>query len=154
MLQAGLAAERGYNTWQRRRGIIKTEPPLIEPMFGVRQALFSLNGPKEDGSDFGANLLSLFRVFCDAPVAYQDGLLTWPVLEPKPSKFTLAAGFPIQLNAEQNLTQIVLDSAMGLNEVRYIPTTAGNCVARVVFGVPNVRLPKGVQPPRYSEPSQ
>ncbi|CAN5434995.1 hypothetical protein BH11ARM1_BH11ARM1_09040 [soil metagenome] len=151
MYQAGLSGERGYQIWKRRNGRLATELPLLEPELGVRQALFGIGGKRQDGADYGASILSPFRCFSDVPIIFENDVLRWPALEPKPSLLHLTAGFPLDIYPLSNLDSLITDTALGLFEVKYVPITAGMCEARIVLENPK-SIPKAARPPRYSEP--
>ncbi len=156
MLQAGLSAEAGFTIWQRRTGRTAKEPTLLEPLLGMRQALFGLRGKAAEGSEFGQNLLSPMRVFSDGPVILvkreQELLLQWPVLEPKQSLITIAASYPLQIEPRTNLSRLVSTQAFGFTELKYIPDTAGTCEALLKLPEWAKVPPASVPAPRYSEP--
>lgn len=156
MFQAGLSAERGLNVWRRRHGEIGQEPPLLEPMFGLRQGLFRLQGfSREPDVSFAEGLLSPIRLFADVPLRLEERnkelILQWPALEAKPSVLSLATSYEIKLESRTNLPRFRADGVLGSTEVRYTPETAGTCEVRLTLPEWAKALPKWTLPPRYSE---
>jgi hypothetical protein len=158
MFQAGLSAERGFEVWRRRTGQIPKESPLIEPMSGLRQALFRLNGNPDDDAAYAETLMSPVRVFGDVPIRLLERdkalILEWPALEPKPSVLRLVAGYEIQLEPVANLPRFRVDQVLGTSEVRYTPELAGTCEAKLTLPEWAKALPLSRPIPRYSEPSR
>jgi hypothetical protein len=155
MQQAGLAAERGWAIWRRHRGDTGGPDSLIEPLFGVRQALFGLKGAQDPGAEFVAQILSPVRVYGESAVALNDDsgrfFLQWPVLEAKPSMLTLAAAYPLDVAKGKDLAHFEVVQAFGLTELHYIPEIAGDCTAQLILPLWAKRLPRAVPAPTYSE---
>ncbi|HEY0865793.1 MAG TPA: hypothetical protein VGE01_00345 [Fimbriimonas sp.] len=155
MLEAGLAAERGLQTWNRRRGLIAEEAPLPEPMPSMRSALFTANEVKDDEGRFALGLLSPLRVYGWTPLNAATGdtayRLSWPAGEVKPDVLTLAAGFPITLEPFGNIAASSVASSFGFTELRYTPKGAGICEADLTLPGFAEKLPAGVAVPAYRE---
>ena len=155
MLQAGLSAERGLYLWRNHRDETLKVPQLLEPEYGLRQALFSLIGPEEKDLAFMQQVLSPIRVYGDVSLtAIEDAgrlKLTWQVLEAKPSMMSLAAGFPIELTQGGNFTHFKVGEAFGLTELHYIPEFSGDCWAFLSRPTWVKKLPPAIPAPPYSE---
>ncbi|AIE84626.1 hypothetical protein [Fimbriimonas ginsengisoli] len=155
MFQAGLSAERGLEIWRRRTGQTSNEAKLLEPMPGLRQALFRLAGLVTEEARYADTWLSPVRVFSDVPLHVtefeKNYTVEWPVLEPKASVLRLAAGYEIRLDAISNLPRYRVDQALGTTEVLYTPETTGICQARLFLPDWAKPLPRSRSIPRYSE---
>ncbi len=155
MLQAGLSAGRGLETWRRRTGLIATSRPLVEALLGIRQVLFALQEPAAIESDFGKLLLSPLRVMGDVSLTLaqeQEGLmLEWPALEPKPSAFSMSYDLPLVAVAKANLNRLTLTDAYGITEFHYVPESAGFCEALLSLPSAANPLPMAVDVPAYQE---
>lgn len=156
MLQAGIAAERGLFIWRSHRFENVKVPTLIEPIYGLRQAIFGLIGPEDRDVEFMQQVLSPIRVYGDAALtAEKDAArlkLSWPVLEAKPSQLSLAAGFPVDILKGANLAHFKVDQAFGLTDVHYIPEFTGDCSIYLTVPTWVKKLPTAIAIPPYSEP--
>jgi hypothetical protein len=162
MFQAGLSAERGLNVWRRRRALIDQEPPALEPMLEVRQALFGLRGQGILANNFVQALLSPLRVLGSDPlllIEYQVPeseekvfAVRWPAIEAKPALLQLLGAGAIRFGETENLARIEHEQTEGRFEIRHTPTAAGICQVRLSL-LDWPRLPTVTVPvPRYSEP--
>ncbi len=149
MLQAGLSGRRGLEIWRRRAGLIPKEPPLLETMEGLRQGLFGLVGTLRPGADFARRLLSPVKVVSDSWVILnqRDNLLvvSWPVLEPKPSTLSILAGAETTLTEASGLSKLAIERVPSGIQANFVPESAG--IAEAILG-----LPKGVAPPATAAP--
>jgi hypothetical protein len=153
MFQAGMASERGFNVWLRRKGLPTPASSFLEPMPGLRRGLFSLSWPTAEDSGFASYLLSPIRVFSDGPATLtKDSLLQWPVAEPKPSVLTLSGSYPLSAEPTKNLLKFETSSLLGMLEVRFTPELAGLCEAKLLWPAWAAAPPAAVPVPRYSEP--
>jgi hypothetical protein len=150
MFQAGAAAERGIALWNLRRGLIPSEQQFIEPLLGVRQALYSIGNVRGADYDFGLMMLSPVRVYGPQVVNCEQGMLSWTAVDDAVAKLDLASGFPISVIPAANLAQCTSRGALGMLEVTYAPGAPGACQLKLDLG--GQALPKAVTPPRYSEP--
>ncbi|RYG39389.1 hypothetical protein EON81_01260 [bacterium] len=145
LFEAGLAAQKGFDVWKRRRGEIVSEP-VREELFGpMRSTLFG------KGKDpFTVLLQSPLRIYGDASLRAETreaGIcLSWPVVDVKAGVVALASGYPIQISALANLGQFRLAQALGFSEIRYLPETAGTCE---ILMTPSGSLPAWVPPPNH-----
>lgn len=145
MMQAGLASERGLNIYARRMGYIKAEPPLLEPMEGLRQVLFALDS-KVTGNEclFARAMLSDFRVFGATPIFVDrkndDLSMVWDSSGLKAAAFTLASAFPISLSPGPNVERLTVKDSLGFTRVQYSAKTPGVCAAKLT-------LPTYAKPP-------
>jgi hypothetical protein len=155
MLEAGLAAERGLLIWRSHRDASLKVPALLEAEYGLRQALFSLTGPKDKDDMFIQQVLSPIRVYGDVALSATQASgklkLSWPVVESKPSHLSLASGFPVDLLRGGNFSRFKVGQTLGLTELHYIPEFSGDCWA-FLTGPPWVKpLPPSLPVPPYSE---
>lgn len=158
MLEAGLAAERGLNIYRRRVKLADSEPPLIEPMEGMRQVLFAVD-TKVAGTEcaFARAMLSEVRVFGDTPLYLdRDGTsleIAWDTPQPVSASFTLASAYPLGLQPGKNLAGLDVRDALGFTRVQYKSQAAGTCAA--LLNAPDYAkaLPIGTDVPQYSEPA-
>lgn len=159
MFQAGLSGERGLQIWQRRRGLISKEVPLLEPMAELREGLFRLQGnPGESDTAFVEALLSPVRVYGDAPARVflrdKDLILEWPALEPKASIMNVTAAYEVSLEPLANLPRFEIEKTFGSNQMMYTPETTGTCQVKLTLPAWAKPLPKAAIVPKYSEPSR
>jgi hypothetical protein len=148
-LQAGLSGEAGLAIWQTRRRLIAASPKFIEPIFGVRQAVFGISGKHEPGFDFGTYLLSPYRVRGDdQPFLNADWILSWPVVENKPSVLTFDAPAPYAAVPLENIDRLTIENP---NRMVYAPTTAGTCRVQLAMAGRAAVPPATTPVPRYSE---
>jgi len=157
MFQAGLSAEQGMRVWMARRGDSKASSGLIEPMLGVRQALFRLKTTNpEPETAFVEALLSPIRVYGDSPVRlYREDknlIMEWPVLEAKPGIIHITAGYELGFEALSNLPRFQPDQTLGSTDLLYTAETAGVCRVKVTLPPWAKALPLMAPPPSYSEP--
>lgn len=137
MLQAGLSAERGMGVWKRESGGAESTAMYLESALPIRAALFRLIGLQDKADPFVETLLSPFRVFSGESVRLSESSgtfeLSWPVLEAKAGILTVAAPTQIDLDPHANLSRCLVERILGLSEVRYTPTAAGDCVLRLTL---------------------
>jgi hypothetical protein len=150
MFQAGAAAERGLALWKVRRGLLPSEQEFIEPLLGIRQALYLVGNVRSPDYDFGAMMLSPVRLYGAQVLVCDQGTLSWNAIDDSVATINLASAFPISVTAASNLSQCTSRGALGMLEVTYVPVTPGPCQLKVDLG--GQSLPKAVTPPRYSEP--
>lgn len=156
MLQAGLASERGLNIYRRRVGELNSEPLLLEPLEGVRQVLFALEG-KLGGveQDFAKAMLGEIRVFGETPaylVRKEDALsMIWDSHGLKTSVFTLASAYPLTFERGGNLVDFDAKDALGFTRIEFRSQTPGLCDARLNLPAYAKPPPGGIDVPQYSE---
>lgn len=149
--QAGLSGLRGLTLWRRRSNLLDAEPAVVEPLLGVRQAIFGLSGKKVEGTDFGASLYSAFRVIGDIQLSMSaDWQLAWPTVENKPGLFQLVSPVDVSSLPVENLEKLSTEIERFVRII-YTPTVGGTCRADLVVP-PGTDKPPVVQPvPTYSE---
>lgn len=149
-LQAGLSGRKGLAIWRVRRHYLPAVPREIEPLPGLRQAVFGLAGPRTAETAFGVSLYSPIRIIGDIPLYLTaDWHLKWSEIENKPAVFTLKAPTEFTALAAANLTKLVLEIEEGVRFL-YTPTVAGECDVELSFAHPPLVPPITVLP-HYSE---
>ena len=154
MLQAGLAAERGIELWRKRYDPNRPTPSFIEPLFGLRQAIFSLGGDPDPDLPFALGLFSPIRCLSDGPIECTKAdryALEWHIDEVKPGTLLFANAMPLEFFGRDNLPTCASTSVFGLSEIRYIPREIGRCIAELVLAPWANDLPTTVPIPAYAE---
>jgi hypothetical protein len=153
--QAGLAAQRGLGLWRRRNGFSQESPQWLEAALGVRQGLFGLRDHPVEGRAFGDVLASPIRVYGDLSVTLAGDkspyTLAWNAIEAKSTVLTLAASYPLHVDAKTNLDRLKIGQALGLTELRMIPTIAGLAELSVTIPSWAGALPFCQSVPAYTE---
>lgn len=151
-LQAGLAAHRALETYRERRGFATPVAAQVEPMLGIRRALFGLE--PEVPSPFVQSLAGPVRVLAGPPMHVTvagDGLrLVWDHREGDSATLTLLADSAVELFPRVNLSSIRAQQSGGVVTVRYEPRSPGRVEALIRLA-PSTGLPSALPPPRYSE---
>lgn len=155
MLQAGLSCERGLAIYRKRLGQ-DSGPGLLEPMEGMRQVLFALNGTAT-GPDcaFARAMLSELRLF-GPTIAYlerqdQDWNLVWDGQASGAGEFALASAYPITLVKQTNLAALQIEDAFGITKIRYRRSAPGACQAKLSAPSFAKPIPPAADSPEYQE---
>jgi hypothetical protein len=152
LLNAGLAAQRGLQTWLRRRGYIKEEPRMIEPLEGLRAALFSSDKPTDP---FFEILNSPLHVYTDVPLTatVKGGRiqLSWLSPDSAATSMVFVCAGTMAVEAGSNLSGVSASAADGVLTVRCQPAEAGICSLSVTLSA-GANLPHWRAPTSYSEP--
>ena len=150
MLEAGLSAERVREN--RLRALGKNPPKLVEPLPGVRHALFGTRF--DSGITDCSLLLGGMRVLSDLPVvARRDAgtaVLLVPAPSAKPFRLTLSVPPGTEFLADENVT--ALSATPGPDntlELLISPAGPGNCMLRLKTNMD--ALASGTTLPLYSE---
>lgn len=151
-LQAGLSAQRALVLYRQRRGFATPVSAAVEPLLGIRRALFGLE--PEVASSYLDSLASPVRVLGGPPAHVTfagDGLrLVWEHREGDVGSFVLLTDSAVELFPRVNLASLQLQRSPGGVVVRYQPRAAGRVEALIRLA-PTTVLPSAVPPPRYSE---
>jgi hypothetical protein len=152
--QAALSGERGLNIWKRRQGLIKTEPKLLEPLFGVRKGLFSLT--QQGALDpVLSNWLSEIRCYGDQPtwITQSDfGFdLCWKANQRQFGTISVETSYPLNFSSKRNLKSLYSSQRFGYHELRYEPESPGECSANIYLPDWCDPLPITALPPTYTE---
>ena len=154
-LEAGLDAQRGFAIWQRRKGLIASEPALIDPLLGLREGIFALNRVAAPGLDFFKLIQSPLRVGLGSGVwlaqSGTDNVLSWKTSDVKPGEMSFLGVSFLQLAAEENLDTFTTSDANAMITVAYKPKAPGVCSIKAIFPPGFPPVPKEVAPPAYSE---
>ncbi len=157
MLQAGLAAERGLAIWQKRLGLRKDTPPLLEAMESLREDLYG----KEDyrrPPGYGKVLLSDLRAFGDIGVKLMSDnkklILSWQTNDPLPITISLASAYPLTITSLENTEDFQVTQGLGMTLLRIKPKKPG--LGRALVELPEwaTPLPNWQEAPRYTETSR
>jgi len=135
--------------------MIDNEPKQIEPLLGVRQGLFGLQGAEEEGERFALTLLSPIRVFSNAPVSLakrgKEYVLQTKVSEVKQVVVMLASEYPLLASRLTNIAYLKVASALGFTELRFLPDGAGVCEFKLTLPSYGQAPPAAAPVPDYSE---
>lgn len=128
MFEAGLAAERGRETWRRRKGYVPNETPLLEPVEALRQAIYgALPLPAARWE-----MLSAVRSEGERPVklsASKDGaLISWFASGDKPLKLYLPDEAALSVRKGENVSDVARkNEEPGLASWTCSPVAPGLC---------------------------
>lgn len=135
MLQAGLAAERGFAIYARRQGWLLESQPLLETMGSLRKVLFAL---KEKGPEdpFGTAMLKGNRVFGVFGVSISDKgegnfQVTWKVENTPPGKLFLEGVSLESIEPVDNLISASSEEIKNGVLISFTPRAAGACIAKL-----------------------
>ena len=150
MLQAGLAAQKGWRKWAAARELATPKEGLTEPLKWLRDALFA-GGP--NGQVLAA-LRSPVRLLSDGAfeaakmaAGYQ---LSWRATSITPQSFDISWPAGAGLAKVDNLTRIQSVTRPNLLSIEYTAESIGICRAKLVLP-PGIRIPRWSPPPAYSE---
>jgi hypothetical protein len=156
MFEAGLAAERGLVRWKRRVNPSLEIKPPIDPLWGIRKALFGYAAPITPDEPFVTYLRSPMRVYTDAPVwVEQDPIgdrLVWHAMSTRPTTATFASSVSFGLSARHNLgPEFTVTRSLGVTELTATAREPGPCMANFSWRDARLPLPLVQLPPRYAE---
>lgn len=147
MSQAGLAAERGLGVFLQRQAHVLDEPKYLEPLWTIRNTIFSMAQTPRHPSAFAATLLGDLRLFGDPPVRCTgDAAKGFQLIWTETPGFTLASGFPLSATGEG------VTSRHTLGYTSISSTAVGERHATLVVPPWAHAIPVFVPPPRYEEP--
>lgn len=132
------------------------EPVHIEPLAGVRAALFFEERPNRPTDPFVRSLLSEIRLYGDQAAtlvsAAGGGLrLAWTAPDARPMVLTFASAYPLEISPRGSYDKFTVSQALGFTILRCTPKDAGPCEATVKIPSWASALPAAAPPPRYSE---
>ncbi len=155
MSQAGIAADRAMVTYSERRRFAPYLRVNIDPMVGLLRAAYSSPERKLVSDPYLESLLSEVRVLSPVRVLTQavDGgyLVSWEHKANAPRNLTLLTGYPVEIEAKENLAGIKPSSTLGMTSLTFEPKGDGWC--RVMLKLPKWAkpLPPSSPIPSYSE---
>jgi hypothetical protein len=155
MLQAGLSAERGLQTWLTTLGGHERPTPLLEPIYELRQGLFGLDARPTGEAPFVASLLSELRLFGDATgwvrSTGQGLLFEWVAQPGRTQEITVGAPFEAQFQRSWNVASLSSRAAFGTTELRVQVAGGGVAAARLTLPEWARPVPEATPVPRYEE---
>jgi hypothetical protein len=147
MSQAGLAAERGLGVFLQRQAGKGDEPKYLEPLWTIRNTIFSMAQTPRHPSAFASNLLGMVRVFGDTPARCTADPASGLLLEWwEAPAVTLASGFPLTAGGDG----ITFQHMLGYTSI--LSSAAGQRHANLMLPPWAHPLPAFIPPPRYDEP--
>ncbi|MBS1716595.1 MAG: hypothetical protein JSS72_02540 [Armatimonadetes bacterium] len=156
ILQAGLASERGLNTYWKRIDSSHESVPLLETLYGIRQTLYALHGPQE-ADPFASALLSELRIVGDQNVEVRpsegSAMLCWTAAGKEPATFSLFSATPLTIEGADNLDGLEVSENFGAFTIRYRAKGPGPCSARISHSTVAKPLPPSCPSPKYVESS-
>jgi hypothetical protein len=157
LFQASLSGERGFNIWRRRQGMIAVEPKLLEPLLGIRKGLFALTQASTLDPVL-SNWLSEIRCYGDNPTWLSQtefGLdLCWNVKTKQFGTISIESAYPMNFSSKKNLQSMYSSQRIGYQELRYEPSSIGQCSANVYLPDWCEAIPLTTLPPSYQEAIQ
>lgn len=154
MFQASLSAERGLAIWKQRTRQGAAPGKLLETMADLREDLFGKDDYRRKVG-FGRAILSEIRAFGDIPltisVRNKVKILSWNAPDSRQQTIILAAGYPIEIKAEKNVSEVQVSQGLGLTIMRVTPKAVGVCEASISTPDWADALPIWMPPPRFSE---
>ncbi len=154
MLQAGLAAERGYAIWRRRSDPSLPTPNLLETLAELREDIFGKDDYRR-AAGFGRLLASELRAYGDVGLQLvkegDEVRLRFTASDSRPMSFSLASSFPIEIKPGKGVVAAQATQAFGISVVRVVPRDAGECELIVTWPDWAPKLPGWTVPPRFTE---
>lgn len=154
MAHAGSVALSMQSEYRKRRGIAEDSLSPVRPLLDLRQSLYSSGATAKRNAllDAWMSPVRLVGQF-DLTVEPAEGgyLLTWIQQKGSTAEFALASKYPLELEARQNLAQIVPTRIGDEVQLRIVPQESGRC--RLMLKLPTGAPPLPSMPPapRYSE---
>ncbi len=154
LLEAGIASDSVLKLYSARRKFPLPRGSSVNPLASVRRGIFR-EDPQPASSSFVESLTGEFRLLSSVPVAVEkttDGyLLKWEQATKSQSTFSLSCGFPLEIEAGENLDRVVPTGQLGLLGLKFEAKAPGACSVLVKFPSWAPPIPKAVVSPRYSE---
>jgi len=132
IIQAGLAAERGVNIWLRRQKYLTTDPKLLEPLPGLRKAIFSIQNPGFRIDPMASYLLSPLRSLTEDVFLTETGTiptLEWTADAKLEGEMKVRLPQGISLAKSLNLAEFTQQREGEFTRVRYKALQPGTCKA-------------------------
>ncbi len=156
MAQTGISAAKGQVEYRRKRGFRPlTSGALPDPYVAIRASFYSVGEGKSIRMPFVESLMSPVRVLgpyrVTSEVAGSGYLMSWIHEGKLPKAVTLLSGFPIEVEAKENLSGIKPMGGLGLTQLVFEPESEAKC--GVILRLPTWagKLPPTISVPRYSE---
>lgn len=155
LFEAGVAAQRGLNVWNRRREAIAKEPQLIEPLWSVRASLFGYDGVGTNLEPFVQSLLSEIRVYGGQDVSLtregQNYRLKWQAADSKAMVLTLASAYPLDIKPITIFESYSAKEALGFTVIKCNVKDPTACEVELIKPSWSSNLPLIAPIPSYSE---
>lgn len=154
MFQCALSAERGKAIYLKRRFLPFGNGEFVEPMLGVRKALFALT---QDSivDPVLTNWQSEVRCYGDTPVWLQNEgnslQLIWNVRDKLLGTIRLESAYKIFMSSRTNIQSIIVDNQIGSQEIKYQPMQIEQCSMHLFVPEWAKPFPMTVLPPTYFE---
>lgn len=155
MAQAGLAADSAMSLYAERRRFERVVGTGIDPLAALRRAAYRVPGGGGVSVPYLDSLVSEVRVLSPVKVVTTKVaggyLVSWEHRANAPRSLTLLTGYPVEIEAKENLAGIKPSSSLGMTSLTFEPRGEGIC--QILLRLPSWAkpLPEAAAPPRYSE---
>ncbi len=152
-MMAGLSAQYGLVHWRAKHGKTDTERTVYEPLKGLRNSLFRVEGYEKTSSDFDRLLLSPVRILSSESLTLKQEdpfvIASWPTIDARSSVMNLIASKDLSVTIQHNLRKATFEVNDSSFDISYAAAESGTCA--VFWNWPKLKLPKVVPVPAYSD---
>ncbi|QYK52982.1 MAG: hypothetical protein KF824_12065 [Fimbriimonadaceae bacterium] len=155
MAQAACAAESVMPDYRRKRELPLAEITVVNPIRDLRRAIYADQAVDVEENGFAESLMSPVRIIGDIKILVEKRpngyLVSWDHLEGKAAEMTLISAFPVEVEAGDNVNQIVPSTFLAETQLKVVPKAIGKCSFLLRLPPWAQELPNAMPPPKYSE---